>query len=71
MTSLNADRAAWAESALNAFRRKTGADHDDCLVDLLCNLMHWADRKDVDFREALDIAESHYRAEIAEEGGAQ
>ena len=51
------------------FRRETGCDHEDCLVDLLCDLMHWAAREEIDFDGALDTSRFHYRAELAEEGG--
>ncbi len=66
----NLDRVAWAAAALRVFRRKTGCDHEDSLGDLLCDLMHWADRSNFDFDLALFRARSHYLAEI-EEGGAQ
>lgn len=42
--NMNDDRAAWAEAALNEFRRVTGTDDEDALGDLLCDLMHWCDR---------------------------
>lgn len=63
----NADRAEWANTALSAFVNEVGEndDHTD-LKDLLCNLMHWADRQEVDFEAALEGARFHYRAEIEE-----
>jgi hypothetical protein len=37
------------------------------LGDLLCDLMHWADRNNFDFEVALIRAQGHYEAERAEE----
>ncbi|MFZ0210681.1 MAG: hypothetical protein WAL59_32035 [Roseiarcus sp.] len=65
----NLDRAAWADAALHVFRTKTGCDPEDSLGDLLCDLMHWADKSNFDFDAALFRARDHYLAEI-EEGGA-
>ena len=59
----NDDRAEWAGDALGLFRRMTGADHEDALGDLLCDLMHWSDRANFDFEAALFRAQGHYQAE--------
>jgi hypothetical protein len=59
----NHERAQWAEAAVNAFRRQTGTDIEDALPDLLCDLMHLADRKARDFNAALVRAQEHYEAE--------
>jgi hypothetical protein len=59
----NDERAAWAEAALNVFRRETGTDIEDALADLLCDLMHCADRKNWDFEAELERARMHYEAE--------
>ena len=64
---MNADRAKWAAAALREFRRKTAADHEDALGDLLCDLMHWSDRNNFDFGAALYRAQSHYEAETTTE----
>jgi hypothetical protein len=58
----NADRAEWAADALRHFQCTTGTDDEDALVDLLADLIHWADRQSFDF--ALDIARMHYEAEM-------
>jgi hypothetical protein len=62
----NLQRAVWAERALIAFRETTNCDWEDCLGDLLCDLMHWADASKFDFDAALDRARMHYEAEVAE-----
>jgi hypothetical protein len=38
-------------------------DYEDGLVDALVNLMHFADRYDIDFQEHLDRADRHFRVE--------
>jgi hypothetical protein len=62
----NANRAEWAQEALDRFRSITCCDHEDSLGDLLCDLMHWADANSFDFALALERAEGHYEAEVAE-----
>jgi hypothetical protein len=37
----NAERAASADAALFAHMSRTSCDCEDCLADLLCDLMHW------------------------------
>lgn len=59
----NEDRARWAKAALKAFMDQTGVDYEDALGDLLCDLMHLADREPFDFQAALDRACGHYAAE--------
>jgi hypothetical protein len=59
----NDDRAAWAGKAMAAFIEATGADEEDCLGDLLADLMHWCDRNNYAFDLALDRARGHYEAE--------
>jgi hypothetical protein len=63
--NMNADRAEWAAAALRYFQCATGADYDDALGDLLCDLMHWSDRNDFHFEAALSRARMHYEAETA------
>jgi len=67
MTITNNERAQWADEALTNFRRATRCDHEDSLGDLLCDLMHWADRNNFDFEAALIRAQGHYEAECAKE----
>jgi hypothetical protein len=40
-------------------------DRQDALPDLLCDLMHLADREGWDFGKAVQRAEGHYREEVA------
>jgi hypothetical protein len=63
--NMNGDRAKWAKAALRAFRKATSADEEEALGDLLCDLMHWSDRNNMDFDAALDRARMHYEAETA------
>jgi len=65
-TITNVDRTAWAGSALKHFQSLTGADHEDALGDLLCDLMHWASANNFDFDAAMCRARCHYQAEIPE-----
>jgi hypothetical protein len=67
--NMNADRASWAEAAIRQFQIETGTDWDDCVKDLLCDLMHFCDRNTggttFDFEAALTTARMHYEAETA------
>jgi len=65
--NMNDDRAEWAAASLRHFQCTTGADYDDALTDLLCDLMHWSDRNDFDFDAALSRARMHYDAETSPE----
>lgn len=65
--NMNSDRASWASAALREFQRVTGTDDEDRLGDLLCDLMHWCDRNDLDFDAALSRARMHYEAETTPE----
>ena len=67
MTVTNKDRAEWAAAALRLFQGITGTDHDASLGDLLCDLMHFADANNFDFKHALDRARGHYAEEFFEE----
>lgn len=61
-----ADRGEWAGAALRQFQCASGADHEDALSDLLCDLMYWSDRNNFDFEAALIRARGHYTAETSE-----
>jgi hypothetical protein len=67
----NAERAASADAALKAYMSRTSCDCEDCLADLLCDLMHWADKAWLNFAEEFDRAYFHYHAEVADEEAAQ
>ena len=61
----NANRARWADVALNEFQRLTGADTGDAVSDLLADLMHWCCRSGQDFEAELQRAREHYDCETA------
>lgn len=64
---MNDKRAHWAAIAIASFQVATGTDVEDALVDLLADLMHWADRQNIDFELALIRGKDHYQAETGEE----
>lgn len=59
-----AERAASADAALKAYMIRTSCDCEDCLADLLCDLMHWADMARFNFAEEFRRARFHYCAEV-------
>lgn len=59
----NLSRAVRAGEAIDAYIAATGTAAEDALSDLLADLLHWADRHDDGFDEALDQARIHYAAE--------
>ena len=67
----NAERAASADAALKAYMSRTSCDCEDCLADLLCDLMHWADKARFNFAEEFRRAYFHYSVELADEEAAQ
>jgi hypothetical protein len=62
---MNDSRAEWGASCIRHFQCTTGADFDDALCDLLCDLMHWADRNELEFDGQLSRARMHYEAETS------
>jgi Zn ribbon nucleic-acid-binding protein len=60
---MNDSRAEWAGHALAAFMSQTGTDAGSALTDLLCDLMHRADRDGTDFDADLALARIHYASE--------
>jgi hypothetical protein len=67
--SLNDDRAKWAGNAISAFMQITGTEPENALSDLLCDLMHWADRQEECFGSALEHARWHYEEETSASSG--
>ena len=63
----NADRAEWAFCAIERFQDKTQTDDEDALSDLLCDLMHLADRDGHDFENELNRARNNYAEEVRDE----
>jgi hypothetical protein len=57
---MNEDRATWAGRALDAFGVATGTEVENLLSDLLCDLMHWADRHEGNFAAELARATRSY-----------
>ncbi len=72
----NADRAEWADDALQGFADATGIDEIDdqrqfvAAQDLMANIMHLFDSRGLDFEAALSGARMHYEDELAEESEA-
>ena len=62
----NAERAEWAEMAIEQFENTTGTDREDALADLLCDLRHWADRNGLDWDAELNVAMGRYDEETTE-----
>jgi hypothetical protein len=62
----NSARAQRADEAVRVYMTRTACDLEDSLGDLLCDLMHWADKCDFDFAASLDRAGYHYAAERME-----
>lgn len=63
---MNDDRARWADQAIKYFIGITGTEKEDGLADLLCNLMHWADRNGLSFEAEFGRALKHYNHETSE-----
>lgn len=60
----NDERAARARKVLALYCTETGSGFDiSAMGDLLCDLHHLADRIDVDFEQALEMAMYHYDQE--------
>lgn len=67
----NDQRAGWADDALSKFMsdtrmNKATEDVLDALPDLLANFMHWCDRNNQNFNDALRRARAHYKEETQE-----
>lgn len=58
----NDRRAKSAHKALAEYRQEN--DNQEALIDLLTDLKHWADKRQVDFDHALDVARMHYHHEV-------
>lgn len=63
MKKQNATRAKRAARALASVKAYAPGTRDG-LVDLLTDLMHYADREGLDFEHAASIATTHHAAEI-------
>jgi hypothetical protein len=56
-------RAKWAQATIDAFIVETHTDECDALPDLLCDLMHWADRQGTSFDYMVERARRNYAEE--------
>jgi hypothetical protein len=63
----NSERSDRANEALKKYGKLVGEDHfaDECLTDLLCDLMHWCDRHQTEFDNCLRVGRMHYEAEVS------
>lgn len=66
--NLNHERAQWADVALVAFNRATGAEGEENVHDLIADLHHWCDRAGHDFDKLLAHAQDCYAGETMEQG---
>jgi hypothetical protein len=64
----HAERAASADAALKAYMSRTTCDCEECLVALLADLTHWADKSGIGFEGELYRARCRYVANWAEGG---
>jgi hypothetical protein len=63
---LNAKRAKRAETVLRAYERWNRNDYEPetAAVDVIADLMHFADREGLDFDELFNRAQRHYLNEV-------
>jgi len=62
---MNDKRAGWADDAISTYMLATGSDMDVVMADMLSDLMHWCDRNETDFNDALVRATRHYGFETS------
>jgi hypothetical protein len=60
---MNGRRSRWAALAIRRFQCTTGTEDGDAVADLLCDLMHFCDRRKFVFNNELERARWHYAAE--------
>jgi hypothetical protein len=65
----NIGRAERANDASQAYEPKCPKAYlsGEVLIDILCDLMHWAREKNEDFAKACESAKTSFEAEVAEE----
>jgi hypothetical protein len=61
-----AERAASADAALKAYMSRTSCDSEDCLSELLRDLMHWADMAQLNFVAEFRNARFDYCVEVTD-----
>ena len=67
---ISTERVASADATLKAYISRTSCDCEDCLADLLRDLMHWADKARIEFGTALRHARFDYVVQVADEEAA-
>lgn len=67
----NADRAERAFRVVDSYRKKHDPEEDNetVLSDLLADLLHFCDERNLDFAKIEDTARMHYEAELDEAKG--
>ena len=60
-------RANKIETMLEQFAEARARSLDECLTDILTDIRHFCDYRDIDFHRALDFSYDHYCAEIRED----
>jgi hypothetical protein len=58
-----ANHIGWAADAVAAYQRRCGTDDEHAIADLLCDLGHLAEERDLDFIEEVRRAIGHWYAE--------
>ena len=66
LSPMSAKRARWAAAAIAGFVKVCGTDRDDEFCDLLCDLMHLARERGVNFDHELERAHLHYASETSQ-----
>lgn len=61
MRTANDKRAAEAHKAMKYYRQDN--EDPEALIDMLTDLLHWADKHQVDFDDRLRVARMHHRVE--------
>ena len=62
--STNLKRAAWAKACISLFADMTGTENDEQSIgDLICNLGHYAQRRNLDFLQLVQTGIGHWHLE--------
>jgi hypothetical protein len=64
----NADRAVWAEQALQTFNQSTGVDLEDSVADLITDMAHFCDRHGMNIAHEIERARGMYGDETHGQG---
>ena len=66
----NGNRAEQIDDVLASYEPLSGNDSNDQVEDLLADVLHWCNVRNVCFTSRLKTAFMHFSAELAEEGHA-